>query len=130
MPRVKRNPEVPLFNFETNPEKTLAASTVASYKKHLNKITELSYSANKENDKNPVVANKTDLMNHPEYVLGLVKGLTDNRLQLCGIYSAIFYSIGRQELDKDNRAEPYVKAFQSQYYTAAYQQKLIDQAKV
>ena len=127
MPRVKRDPQIPVFDFQSNPEKTLAATTLQGYKKHLNKITELSYSAHQNDNKNPIINNKSDLLDNAEYVVGLIKTHTEKRLVLCGIYSAIFYSIGRQNLDDDTRAKPYVSAFQKSYYTPEYLKKLEEQ---
>ena len=130
MPRVKRDPQIPVFDFQTNPEKTLAATTLQSYKKHLNKITELSYLAHTHDAKNPIINNKSDLLDNAEYVVGLIKNYTEKRLVLCGIYSSVFYSLGRQNLDEDNRAAPYVSAFQKNYYTDTYKQKLIGEGKL
>jgi hypothetical protein len=36
----------------------------------------------------------------------------------------VFYSIGRQNLDEDERAKPYVSGFQKSYYTPEYLKKL------
>ena len=124
MPRVKRDPQIPVFDFQKNPDKELAATTLQSYKKHLNKITELSYAAHTQDAKNPIINNKSDLLDNAEYVVGLIKNYTEKRLVLCGIYSSVFYSLGRQNLDEDNRAAPYVSAFQKNYYTPDYLKKL------
>jgi hypothetical protein len=129
MPRVKKNPEIPLFDFQTNPEKTLAASTIQSYKKHLNKITELTYLAHQSDSSKPIISTKSDLLNNAEYVSKVIQDQTDKRLVLCGIYSAVFYSLGRQNLDADPRSKPYVSNFQKSYYTPEYLKKIEEKKK-
>lgn len=124
MPRVKKDPSIPLFDFMKNPDKDLKPTTLQGYKKHLNKITELTYLAHLNDASKPIISNKSDLMNNADYVVKVIQEHTDKRLVLCGLYSAVFYSIGRQNLDEDERAKPYVSGFQKSYYTPEYLKKL------
>jgi hypothetical protein len=118
MPRRKTDPVV--FDFQINPEKTLSERTLADYKKRLDKITALSVEKNKENKKNPIIKNKDDLLAHSDYVVSLIKQMSDKRLALCAFYSSVFYSTGRQDYESDARGKIYYEEFRQVYYTESY----------
>jgi hypothetical protein len=130
MPRVKRNPELPLFDFKTNPDKKVSERTVKSYKKHLQDITDWSVFENERDSSVPIIKTRADLLAHPKSVIGLINEHTEKRLTKCGFYSAIFYILGRQDLDKDITTLPYVYAFREVYYSDTYKAKLRAEGKL
>lgn len=126
----KSNPQkksVPTFAFVPNPEKaSLAKSTVALYKGRLNKIAALS---SEEEGKKPVLT-AADLLAEPQRVVDLIHAHTDQRQKRAAFFAAIFYAIGRQDLDKNPTALPYVEAFRKNYYTEAYLKQRAAEAAV
>lgn len=128
--RVKRDPNIPLFEFVENPDKKLAASTLKNYKKYLNNITELSYLGHQQDERVPLITKRKDIYDNPKMVVKLIKAHTDNRRVLCGYYSAIFYSLGRQDLEKDTTILPIVQEFRKTYYNETYQAKLKEQGEL
>lgn len=118
MPKRKTDPVV--FDFQLNPEKTLSERTLADYKKRLDKITALSVEKHKEDKKNPIIKNKEDLLAHSEYVVRLIKQISEKRLALCAAYSSVFYSTGRQDYEADARGKIYYEEFRHVYYTESY----------
>ena len=110
MPRVKRDPSVPVFDFYLNPEKaSLSKTTVTMYKNRLNKIAALSY----EQKNDAPITSKADILKNPQRVVDLIHAFTPERAQRSVFFAAVFYAIGRQTEDN-----PLVKAFQSNYYAA------------
>ena len=130
MPRVKRDPNAPVFEFKINPEKKLAERTVKSYKKHLQDITDWSVFENERDSSVPIIKTRADLLAHTKSVIGLINEHTDKRLTKCGFYSAIFYILGRQDLDKDITTLPYIYAFREVYYSDTYKEKLRAEGKL
>ena len=130
MPRVKRDPNAPVFEFKINPEKKLAERTVKSYKKHLQDITDWSVFENERDSSVPIIKTRADLLAHTKSVIGLINEHTEKRLTKCGFYSAIFYILGRQDLDKDITTLPYIYAFREVYYTEEYKTKLRAEGKL
>lgn len=120
MPRVKKDPNTPVFDFKINPEKeNLAKTTISVYKNRLNQITELS---SKEEGKS-VIRTKEDILADPKRVVDLIQGTTDDRKKRASYFASVFYAIGRQDLDKNPTAIPLVEAFQKNYYTPEYLKK-------
>ena len=120
MPRGKKDSNLPVFDFQLNPEKEgLAKTTISIYKNRLNQITEMS---SKEEGKS-VIKSKDDIMADPKRVVELIQSHTEDRKKRASYFAAVFYSIGRQDLDKNPTAIPLVEAFQKNYYTDAYLKK-------
>ena len=128
MPRRKIDPSVPTFDFKKNPAKELSPRTLNNYKNYLNKITELSYLAHQKDMNYKVIETKDDLLNHPAQVIEYIKDFTDNRMKLCGLYSAIFYVIGHQDYQQDSRGKKYLDEFRKIYYDENYM-KILESAK-
>lgn len=126
MPRSKKNPNTPVFDFQLNPEKEgLAKTTVAIYKNRLNQIAELSALDGKD-----PIKNKADILADPSRVVEIIHAASDDRKKRAAFFAAIFYAIGRQDLDKDPTALPLVRAFQKNYYTEdAYKKKMEELAE-
>lgn len=118
------------FDFVERTDKTLSKTTLANYKAYLNKIYALSCVKHEEDSTKKVIANKEDLLNNTDYVNSLIKEISNDRLKICGIYSAIFYVLGKQDFTQDNRAEQYTTQFRKHYYTEAYQKQLAEQGKI
>lgn len=130
MPRVKQIKPEQVFDFQINQTKSLAERTLKSYKKELQNITNLSVEEHKINVLSPIIKNKDDLLAYPGYVISLINKMTDKRLTKCAAYSAIFYMVGRRDLDQDITTLPYVIAFREQYYTEEYKKKLREEGKL
>lgn len=129
MPRRKIDPSVPVFDFQLNPEKELAARTLDNYKNYLNRISELSYVAHQSNPSIKIIKDKADLLANAHQVVKLIKEFTDKRITLCGLYSAIFYALGHQDYQKDSRGKHYLDEFRKVYYDKDYQDYLIKNTK-
>lgn len=129
MPRV-RNPNLPVFDFQLNPNKpNLSKTTLKNYKNQLNKLVLLSHEANQKDSAFPVLTTKEVLLSNAERVATLIDTV-DNRMTRCAMYSAVFYAIGRQDLDKDATALPLVQGFRRTYYTPEYLQKRKEQGEI
>ena len=116
MPRPRKNPDAPTFDFKTNPDKTLASTTLSNYKNALNRLTEYSALEHAKDAKNPVIKTKDDLLNNTKYVLELISTHVPKRLTKTTTLASIFYIIGRQ----DDQNHPYVAEFRRLYYTPDY----------
>lgn len=130
MPRIARDPTIPLFQFEINPQKSeLVKRTVDNYKNHLNKITAKSYeiSQNIDKRKKPIL-NKKDLLAKANQVIDIINSLTDSRETKCVYYSAVFYAIGHKNLKKNKKMDLLVQSFRVIYNDdkyRAYQEKVV-----
>jgi hypothetical protein len=102
MPPKPRNTG-PKFEFELNPEKSLAPRTIATYKSYLNKLAEKG------------IKNKNDILSNPQKVVDIVKEIGDTKIKRNYLFGAIFYVTGRQDFEKDPRGLPIFKAFQENY---------------
>ena len=116
MPRSKKNPDAPSFDFKTNPDKTLASTTLSNYKNALNRLTEYSTLEHGKDASKPVLKTKDDLLTHTKYVLELLNTHVPKRLTKTTTLASIFYIIGRQE----DQHHPYVAEFRRLYYTPDY----------
>jgi hypothetical protein len=126
MPRTKKNPDAPVFDFKINSDKELAKTTLNNYKNALNHLTEYSAHENAKDASKPVVKTKEDLLNNTKYVLDLINTHVNKRLTKTTTLASIFYIIGRQ----DDEKHPYVQAFRSLYYTENYKMKLQEEGKL
>ena len=124
MPRVARDPSVPLFDFQPNPEKTeLSPVSVNIYKGYLNKITEESYKESLADKRKKPILNKKDLMTKITRVIAIIKRLGDGKRQkLCGLYSAVFYAIGSKNLKKNKKMNLLVDEFRTIYNDDKYRE--------
>jgi len=122
MPRVARDPSVPLFDFQPNPEKSeLSPVSVNIYKGYLNKITEESYRESLADKRKKPILNKKDLMTKMNRLIPIIKRLGDgNRQKLCGLYSAVFYAVGAKDLKKNKKMNKLVEEFRAIYDDDAY----------
>jgi len=122
MPRTKLDPSVPTFQFEINPEKSeLSPNTIKMYKTHLNKITAASYLMSENDKRKKPILNKKDLLAKHKQVVTIINSLTDNRQTKCGLYSAVFYAIGKKDLSKDTKYNYIVEEFRKIYNDKSYQ---------
>ena len=126
MPRAKKNPDAPTFDFVMNPQKELAKTTLNNYKNALNHLTEFSVFEHERDEKKAVIKTKSDLETHVDYVISLIKEHIEPRLTKTTTLAAIFYIIGRQQDEK----HPYVQMFRSLYYTDSYKKKLVEEGKL
>jgi len=124
MPRVARDPSVPLFDFQPNPEKTeLSPVSVNIYKGYLNKITEESYRESLADKRKKPILNKKDLMTKINRLIPIIKRIGDgNRQKLCGLYSAVFYAIGSKNLKKNKKMNLLVDEFRTIYNDDKYRE--------
>lgn len=118
MPRTKRNSAIPVFNFQQNPTKTLAAATMKIYKARLNQLSELSYLRHQENPQSPIVTSKDDILKNPELVVAMIEGYSADKKKRAAFFASVFYSTGRIDLEKMPSAKPLVTGFQKNYYSA------------
>lgn len=120
MPRTKKDPSVPTFDFVINAEKgTLAKSTVSLYKSNLNLLTKLSAQKHAKDSDSPILKSKADLLAHPKLVVDLIESHTQERTKRSALFAAVFYSTGRQDLTTNPSAAALVTAFQKNYYRGA-----------
>jgi hypothetical protein len=126
MPRPRKNPDAPTFDFKTNPEKELAKTTLSNYKNVLNRLTEYSVFEHERDASKPIIKTKEDLLTNTKYVLQLINDRVGKRLTKTTTLASIFYIIGRQ----DDEKHPYVQAFRSLYYTDTYKMKLQEEGKI
>jgi hypothetical protein len=124
MPRVARDPSVPLFDFQPNPEKPeLSPVSVNIYKGYLNKITEESYRESLADKRKKPILNKKDLMTKINRLIPIIKRIGDgNRQKLCGLYSAVFYAIGSKNLKKNKKMNLLVDEFRTIYNDDKYRE--------
>jgi hypothetical protein len=124
MPRTKKDPSVPTFDFVINAEKgTLAKSTVSLYKSNLNLLTKLSAQRHAKDSDSPILKSKADLLAHPRLVVDLIESHTAERTKRSALFASVFYSTGRQDLTANPSAAALVTAFQKNYYRGAEQPK-------
>lgn len=131
MPRVAKDPNVPLFQFEINPAKAdLSATSVGIYKNHLNKITAASYAATQNDKRKKPILNKKDLLAKSKQVVDIINSLADTREKKCVFYSAVFYAIGNKNLSKNKKMNYLVEQFRLVYNDdkyRAYQEKVVNE---
>lgn len=125
MPRTKKNPDAPTFDFKINPEKELAKTTLSNYKNNLNRLTEYSVLEHEKDASKPVIKTKEDLLAHTDHILFLIKEHISARLTKTSTLASIFYITGRMAED-----HPYVKLFRDLYYTETYKKSLEEKAKL
>jgi hypothetical protein len=100
-PRPKNNSAK--FEFELNPEKSLAPRTIATYKSYLNQLAAKG------------IKNKNDILSNASKVVEIVKEIGDTKIKRNYLYAAIFYATGKQDYEKDSRGLPIFKGFQENY---------------
>ena len=131
MPRIAKDPDVPLFQFELNPQKSdLSTTTVGIYKNYLNKITAKSYEITKTDKRKKPILNKKDLISKSKQVVDIINSLSDSRQIRCGYYSAVFYATGNKNLSKNKKMNYLTEEFRKIYYDdkyREYQQKVVDE---
>lgn len=125
MPRTKKNPDAPTFDFVLNPEKELAKTTLGNYKNALNRLAEYSTLENEKDKTKPILKTKDDLLKNTDYVLELINKHISARLTKTTTLASVFYIIGRQ-----TETHPLVQAFRNLYYTDKYKQKLKEEGKI
>lgn len=90
------------FEFVENPEKTLAPSTLAAYKRYLNLLA------------NQGFKNKEELLMNPSAVVDYIKSVK-SKGQRNFLYGAVFYSTGRLDVESDGPGKILYKGFQENY---------------
>lgn len=91
------------FDFQINPEKELAARTLANYRNALNKLAA------------DGIKNKQDILNNADKTVELIKQHGTTKLKRNYLFAAVFYATGRQDYENDPRGLPIFKAFQENY---------------
>lgn len=99
------------FDFKYNPEKSIQPSTQRVYKQKLNALARGIVTT----DGKQRIREGNDILNNAEDVVKYVEGMKSRQAKSL-MMGAIFYSIGRQDFEKDNRGLPLYKVFQSNYY--------------
>ena len=97
----KRNTSV--FEFVENPDKPLADSTLASYKRHLNLLAREGF------------MNKEDLLNKSLQVVETIKRIGTSKVKRNFLWAAVFYSTGKIDLLQDPRGVALYNGFQENY---------------
>lgn len=120
MPRVARDPNVPVFQFEPNPQKQLSDKTIQIYRNHLNKITEASYQQSLADKRKKVIQNKKDLLAKSSRVVDIILNSSDSRQTRCGMFSAVFYAVGEKNLNRNKKMKSFVEEFRKIYYDDKY----------
>lgn len=120
MPRVAKDPSIPVFDFQENPEKTISAATMNIYRGYLNKITAASYQQSLTDKRKKVIKNKTDLLAKHKRVVDIINSIGTNRQALCGLYSAVFYAVGSKNLKKNKRMALLTEEFRKIYNDDTY----------
>lgn len=118
------------FEFQERTDKTLSKATLANYKRFLNEIYSIALQKHQEDETKVTIKNKDDLLNHADYVISIIKEITTDRMKICGIFSAIFYVLGRQDFNQDKRGEAYTLEFRKSYYDKKYKEKLVEEGKL
>lgn len=129
MPRVARDPNVPVFEFETNPEKQLSDKTVQIYRNHLNKITEASYKQSLADKRKKVIKTKKDLVAKHGRVVDIILNASESRQTRCGMFSAVFYAVGEKNLNRNKKMKSFVEEFRKIYYDSSYKDYLKKKAE-
>jgi hypothetical protein len=124
MPRVSRDPDVPVFDFQLNPEKPdLATTTVGIYKNHLNKIAEVSYKESLTDKRKKPIVNSKQLLAKSSRVIDIInEQAKDNRAKKCAMFSAVFYAVGSKNLKRNKKMNAIVEAFRAVYNDDKYQE--------
>lgn len=92
-----------MFEWQDNPEKSIADSTKRLYQQKLNTLSKSGYK------------NRNDLLNNATAIVSFID--TKNSRQTRSLYyAAIFYILGRVDFDAEPRAKPFYEAFQKNYY--------------
>jgi hypothetical protein len=123
MPRIAKDPSIPLFHFELNPEKpNLSTTTVNIYRTNLNKITAKSYEQSLTDKRKKPILNKKDLLTKSPRVISIINEIgEDNRAKKCALYSAVFYAVGSKNLKRNKKMSTIVEAFRAVYNDDKYQ---------
>lgn len=124
MPRIARDPNVPVFEFEPNPQKQLSDKTVQIYRNHLNKITEASYQQSLADKRKKVIKTKKDLIAKHTRVVEIILGASESRQTRCGMFSAVFYAVGEKNLNRNKKMKSFVEEFRKIYYDDKYKDYL------
>ena len=95
-------PKKAQFDFVVNPDKALAPSTLASYKRYLNQLAAQGFK------------NKDDLIKNAEKVVEYIKSV-ESKPKRNFLYGAVFYATGRLDVEKDAKAKILYKGFQDNY---------------
>lgn len=116
-----KDSNTPVFDFQLNPDKSeLAASTLKLYRGNLNKITAASYEQSLKDKRKKPILNKKDLLTKHKQVVNLINSMTDSRASKCALYSAVFYAVGKKDLEKNKKMNYLVEEFRKIYYTDEY----------
>ena len=131
MPRTAKDPSIPVFDFQLNPEKpNLSATTINIYKTNLNKITEASHKQSLIDKRKKVIKDKKDLIAKYKRVIDIINEINgDNRAKKCAMYSAVFYAIGSKNLNRNKKMSGLVDAFRAVYYDDKYREVLQKKAE-
>lgn len=100
-----------VFDFKYNPEKSIQPSTQRVYKQKLNALARGIVTT----DGKQRIKEGKDILDNAEDIVKFVEGMKSRQAKSL-MMGAIFYSIGRQDFDKDSRGLPLYKLFQSNYY--------------
>ena len=123
MPRIARNPDIPVFEFELNPEKELSESTLKIYKANLNKITAASYEQSQQDKRKKPLVKKADLLKNPSRLIAIINSIgKENRATKCALYSAVFYVVGKKNLKRNKKYNLIVDAFREVYNDDKYKE--------
>lgn len=122
MPRIAKDPSVPIFDFQLNPDKsTLSTTTVNIYKSYLNKITAASYKQSLIDKRKKPIINKNHLLAKGVQVVSIINTLAENRQAKCGYYSAVFYAIGKKNLKRNKKMSYITEEFRKIYNNDEYE---------
>lgn len=124
MPKVARDPTIPVFEFELNPDKQLSDKTISIYRNHLNKITEASYQQSLADKRKKVIKNKKDLVAKQARVVDIILNASESRQTRCGMFSAVFYVVGQKNLNRNKKMKSFVDEFHKVYYDDKYKEYL------
>lgn len=91
------------FEFVENPDKSLADSTLKSYKRHLNMLAREGF------------CNREDLLNKSPEVVETIKRIGTSKVKRNFLYAAVFYSTGKMDFLEEPRGLPLFKGFQENY---------------
>lgn len=91
------------FDFVISSEKTLADSTIKTYRRYLNLLAARGFK------------NRESLLANSKQVVDTITELGDSQIKRNNFYAAVFYSTGRLDFDKEPRGLPLYKGFQENY---------------
>ncbi len=115
--------DTPVFDFQLNPEKSeLSQTTLKIYRGNLNKITAASYEQSLKDKRKKPILNKKDLLAKSSRVVDIINSLTDSRASKCAMYSAVFYAVGKKDLEKNKKMNHLVEEFHKVYYDDKYKE--------